>query len=78
MAENDESTIRAKFEALSPFMDERVRRLWAGTEAEALGLVGWDQELGLRAAREPIRITNPRDRHERCVVIQTDHEMEPT
>ncbi len=29
--------IRTKFEALIPFMDERLRRLWAGSEAVALG-----------------------------------------
>ena len=32
--------IRTKFEALIPFMDERLRRLWAGTEAVALGREG--------------------------------------
>ena len=32
--------IRTKFEALIPFMDERIRRLWAGTEAVALGKEG--------------------------------------
>jgi hypothetical protein len=30
-------TIRTKYEALSPFMDERLRRVWAGAEARALG-----------------------------------------
>ena len=34
---NDEQTIRAKFVALRPVMDERVTRLWAGAEADALG-----------------------------------------
>jgi len=29
--------IRTKFEALIPYMDERLRRLWAGSEAVALG-----------------------------------------
>jgi hypothetical protein len=33
----DEQTIRAKFVALHPVMDERVTRLWAGAEADALG-----------------------------------------
>ena len=32
-----ESEIRMKFEALSPAMSERMRRLWAGSEAEAYG-----------------------------------------
>jgi len=29
-----------KFEALSPVMDERLRKLWAGCEAEAIGSGG--------------------------------------
>jgi hypothetical protein len=29
--------IKQKFDTLSPFMDERMRRLWAATEAHALG-----------------------------------------
>src|SRR5215475_12208209 len=29
--------IRAKFLALKPVMDERLTRLWAGAEAEAIG-----------------------------------------
>ena len=32
--------IRAKYEALSPALNERMRRLWAGTEARALGRGG--------------------------------------
>ena len=32
--------IRQKYEALSPFMDERMRRLWAATEAASLGWGG--------------------------------------
>jgi len=32
-----ETEIRAKFLALDPVMDERMRRLWAGAEADALG-----------------------------------------
>jgi hypothetical protein len=32
--------IRAKFEALKPVMDERTRRLWAATEARAIGRGG--------------------------------------
>jgi len=35
-----EQEIRAKFRALLPSMDERHRRLWAGTEARALGRGG--------------------------------------
>lgn len=35
-----EAIIREKFEALSPRLDERSRRLWAGTEARALGYGG--------------------------------------
>src|SRR5215831_7575696 len=34
------SLIRAKFLALKPVMDERLTRLWAGAEAEALGAGG--------------------------------------
>jgi hypothetical protein len=30
----DEGEIRRKFEALSAVMDERMKRLWAGAEAE--------------------------------------------
>ena len=32
--------IRTKFETLIPYMDERLRRLWAGAEAVALGKEG--------------------------------------
>ena len=32
--------IRIKFEALIPYMDERLRRLWAGSEAVVLGKEG--------------------------------------
>jgi hypothetical protein len=35
-----EEIIRAKFESLKAVMDERVTRLWAGAEAEALGRGG--------------------------------------
>ena len=35
-----EGTIRAKFEALAPVLDERSRRLWAATESAALGYGG--------------------------------------
>jgi hypothetical protein len=36
----DVPTIRAKFESLRPFLDERRRRLWAAAEAVALGRGG--------------------------------------
>jgi hypothetical protein len=32
-----EDEIRRKYEALSPLMDERMRRCWAGIEAEVIG-----------------------------------------
>jgi Rhodopirellula transposase DDE domain len=32
-----EDEIRRKYEALSPLMDERMRRCWAGVEADAIG-----------------------------------------
>ena len=35
-----EAIIREKFVALAPVMDERTRRLWAATEAKALGHSG--------------------------------------
>jgi len=34
---DDETIVRTKFLALSPVMDERLTRLWAGAEADALG-----------------------------------------
>jgi hypothetical protein len=34
---DDEAIVRTKFVALSPVMDERLTRLWAGAEADALG-----------------------------------------
>jgi hypothetical protein len=34
---DDVNLVRQKFEALRPLMDERMRRLWAGSEAIALG-----------------------------------------
>jgi len=37
---SDLATIRAKFETLRPLLDERRRRLWAATEALALGRGG--------------------------------------
>src|SRR6266511_2816107 len=36
----DVAAIRTKFEALRPYLDERRRRLWAATEARALGRGG--------------------------------------
>jgi Rhodopirellula transposase DDE domain len=38
--DDDESKIAAKYEALRSVMDEQVRRLWAATEARALGYGG--------------------------------------
>src|SRR5688572_5139179 len=35
-----EETLRAKFEALAPTLDERSRRLWAAAEARAIGYGG--------------------------------------
>jgi len=37
---HDEKAIRRKFTKLKPAMDERMRRLWAGAEADALGYGG--------------------------------------
>ena len=37
MAVTTEQEIRRKYEALSPLMDERMRRCWAGVEADAIG-----------------------------------------
>jgi len=34
---SNELTIKMKFDALRPTMDERMRRLWAGAEAEVIG-----------------------------------------
>ena len=34
---DEETTVRTKFVALSPVMDERMTRLWAGAEADAVG-----------------------------------------
>lgn len=35
--------LRTKFEALAPYMDEKLKRLWAGTEAVVLGSGGVDE-----------------------------------
>lgn len=58
-----EYEIRRKYEALSPLMNERTRRCWAGIEAEALGRGGIaivERATGMsratiRAGREEIR-----------------------
>jgi hypothetical protein len=60
---DEEQTIRTKFQALRPVMDERVTRLWAGAEAEALGdggiaIVGRATGLSrttIRAGRDELR-----------------------
>jgi hypothetical protein len=60
---DDEQTIRLKFLALRPAMDERVTRLWAGAEADALGdggvaIVGRATGLSrttIRAGRDELR-----------------------
>ena len=36
----ESSVVKNKFEVLRPFMNERLRRLWAGTEANAIGRGG--------------------------------------
>ena len=38
--DEDESKIAEKYEALRGVMDEQMRRLWAATEARALGYGG--------------------------------------
>lgn len=56
-------TIRSKFQALRPVMDERLTRLWAGAEADALGTGGItlvEQATGMsrttiRAGRDELR-----------------------
>ena len=56
-----ESEIRSKWERLSPLMDERLRRLWAGAEAEAAGQIAVvERATGLsrttiRAGRDELR-----------------------
>ncbi len=60
---DEEQIIRTKFEALRPVMDERVTRLWAGAEADALGdggiaIVGRATGLSrttIRAGRDELR-----------------------
>jgi hypothetical protein len=52
----DEAEIRRKYEALSGVMDERLRRLWAGVEAEcsAGGIAAVERATGL--SRTTIRV----------------------
>jgi hypothetical protein len=56
-----EAEIRAKWAVLSPLMDERLRRLWAGAEAEASGQIAMvERATGLsrttiRAGRDELR-----------------------
>jgi len=60
---DDEATVRGKFVALRPVMDERLTRLWAGAEADALGEGGIaivERATGLsrttiRAGRDELR-----------------------
>lgn len=53
--------LKHKFAALSPFMDERMRRLWAATEATALGRGG---VTAVAAATGISRTTIARGMHE--------------
>jgi hypothetical protein len=52
----DEAEIRRKFEALSSVMDERMRRLWAGVEAECSegGIAAVERATGM--SRTTIRV----------------------
>lgn len=60
---DEETMVRAKFVALRPVMDERLTRLWAGAEADALGEGGIatvERATGLsrttiRAGRDELR-----------------------
>jgi hypothetical protein len=60
---DDETIVRGKFAALRPVMDERLTRLWAGAEADALGEGGIaivERATGLsrttiRAGRDELR-----------------------
>lgn len=40
MTKRDEATVRGKFVALRPVMDERLTRLWAGAVYRPTGRVG--------------------------------------
>jgi hypothetical protein len=51
---DQEATVREKFEALAPAMDERMTRLWVATEAKALGRGGTalvERATGIRGKR---------------------------
>jgi hypothetical protein len=51
---DEEERIRAKFEALAPVMDERMKRLWVAAEAGALGRGGAalvERATGIRGKR---------------------------
>jgi hypothetical protein len=50
------ATLRSKYAALAPVFTERSRRLWAATEARALGLggIGW-VERATRISRATIQ-----------------------
>ncbi len=58
-----EEEIRVKYEALSPLMDERFRRVWAGAEADAFGdggIAAVERATGMsrttiRAGRDELR-----------------------
>ncbi|HEX8107375.1 MAG TPA: hypothetical protein VF516_06570 [Kofleriaceae bacterium] len=60
--------IRAKFLALKPVMDERMTRLWAGAEAEAIGAGGITL---VAAATGMSRTTIRAGRDELLVVAET-------
>jgi len=47
------ATIRNKYQALSPVMDEHVRRRWAACEALAIGWGGITQSLRPPGSRAP-------------------------
>lgn len=59
-----EEVVRKKYKALSPLMDERMRRCWAGIEAESLGEGGIaivERAIGMsrttiRAGRDELRV----------------------
>jgi len=59
---DEETTARTKFVALRPVMDERLTRLWAGAESDAVGdggLAMVERETGLsrttiRAGRDEL------------------------
>src|ERR1017187_9578983 len=37
---SDETLVEKRFKCLAPYLDERLRRLWAAAEADALGFGG--------------------------------------